>query len=320
MPTTDSGYQVYLLSQIDSTSDTSGEITSSVVSGVTITVSGADGLTLGDNSAKAESFLASQLPGGGVAVTYRGLAVVDGVSGFYASMGTSPSTKYYFFTKSEAVIGSGAAVTLTPDTLGAGGADYTFCFMPGTRIATPAGERVVESLSIGDLVTTAGGETRAIRWIGRQTVSALFAGRADKLPVRIKAGALAEGVPSRDLCLSPGHALLIDGVLVQAGALVNGTTILREEEVPATFTYYHIETADHAVILAENTPAETFLDADTRATFDNAAEYEAMFAGSPEMPALDLPRAMSHRQVPVAIRQRIAARAAALTGPAVAAA
>ncbi|WP_149538632.1 Hint domain-containing protein [Siccirubricoccus phaeus] len=317
MPTSDSPYSVYLLSGVDSTGDTTGAISGAPATGSTITLSGTGNFSLDSG----EGF-GTQVPGqtGTVLLSYRGLAVVDGVSGFYASGTVGGSLKYYFFTKDPAALGSGAAATLSPDAVGAGATDYTFCFMPGTRIATPAGERAVESLAIGDLVTTLAGETRAIRWIGRQTVSTLFAGRADRLPVRIRAGALAEGVPSRDLVLSAGHALLLDGALVQAGALVNGTTILRDEDAPASFTYYHIETADHAIILAENTPAETFLDAETRATFDNVAEYEAMFAEAPAMPALDLPRALSHRQVPAAIRQRIAARAAALAGPDAAAA
>ncbi|GGC37398.1 hypothetical protein GCM10011504_14730 [Siccirubricoccus deserti] len=281
----------------------------------TITTSG-ENYTLGD-SASAETFTAraSGLP---KTYTYLGLASTDGTSGFYASNTTNGITTIYYFTKQ--TIASGATVTTTPDTVGPGGADYTFCFMPGTLIRTPAGEAAVESLAIGDLVLTAAGETRPIRWIGRQTVSALFADPITKLPVRIKAGALAENVPSRDLLVSPGHALLIDGVLIQAGALVNGTSILRDDNVPANFTYYHIETADHSIILAENTPAETFVDNVTRASFDNIHEYVAMFADAPAVEELDLPRALSHRQVPMAVRQRIAARAAAMFGAEAAAA
>jgi hypothetical protein len=41
------------------------------------------------------------------------------------------------------------------------------------------------------------------------------------------------------------------------GALANGTSILREYDVPERFTCYHVELDDHALILAENAPAET---------------------------------------------------------------
>ena len=52
--------------------------------------------------------------------------------------------------------------------------------------------------------------------------------------------------PARDLLLSPDHAILLDGELVQAGALVNGTSIVRKSNVPDVFTHYHVEVDDHS--------------------------------------------------------------------------
>ena len=79
------------------------------------------------------------------------------------------------------------------------------------------------------------------------------------------------------------------------------------------FTWFHIETEDHAVILAEGTPAETFVDNVSRARFDNYAEFEALY-GKPEasIEELDHPRVKSARQLPAAIRDRLAARASSL--------
>jgi hypothetical protein len=133
------------------------------------------------------------------------------------------------------------------------------------------------------------------------------------LPIRIRAGALGDGLPTRDLLLSPAHALLLDGVLVNAGALVNGGTITREAAVPEVFTYYNLELAEHTLILAEGTPAETFVDNVSREHFDNWAEHEALLGDAP-IAEMDLPRAASHRQVPMAIRRRLAEIAARLTG------
>jgi hypothetical protein len=104
----------------------------------------------------------------------------------------------------------------------------------------------------------------------------------------------------------------VDGVLVQAGALVNHTSITRVTQPGERFTYYHIETEDHALILVEGAPAETFVDNVTRCTFDNYAEYEALFGEETVIPELDQPRAMSQRQVPRATRERLAAVATAL--------
>ncbi|GGC91681.1 hypothetical protein GCM10010994_56800 [Chelatococcus reniformis] len=191
--------------------------------------------------------------------------------------------------------------------------EFVACFLAGTRIATPDGDVAVEDLVRGDLVLTADGRSRHILWIGRQAVAATFADPSTCYPVRIMAGALAEGVPVRDLYVSPDHALLVDDVLVQAGALVNGTTITRVEQPEERFTYYHIELEDHALVLAEGAPAETFVDNVTRRRFDNYAEYEALFgACEARLPELELPRIKSARQLPRAVRERLATRAEAL--------
>ncbi len=191
------------------------------------------------------------------------------------------------------------------------------CFYPGTLIATPEGDKAVETLRAGDLVLTADGKSAPVRWMGRQTVSTSFADPLRVLPIRIKAGALAEGVPARDLLVSPDHALLVGDVLVQASALVNGVSVLRESKVPTTFTYHHVELADHSLILAENTPAETFVDNVDRMAFDNWAEHEAL-ADAAAITEMNLPRAKAARQVPAAERARLMERATALYGAPVA--
>jgi hypothetical protein len=187
---------------------------------------------------------------------------------------------------------------------------FIVCFLAGTRIATPAGETPVEALAIGDLVVTTDGRTAPVKWVGMQTVATLFADRLRTFPIRITAGALGENLPVRDLLVSPDHALMLDGVLVQASALVNGTTILRETAMPNRFTYFHIELADHALILAEGVAAETFLDTVTRRRFDNFAEYVALYGeADARLTELPAPRVKSARQLPAALRERLAAQA-----------
>jgi len=188
-------------------------------------------------------------------------------------------------------------------------ATIVVCFMAGTMIRTPNGEAVIETLQRGDLVCTQDGRTVPVDWLGRQTVSLMFADKLRVLPIRIKAGALADNVPARDLLVSPDHALLVGGALIQAGALVNGTSIVRVTNVPQTFTYYHIEVADHSLILAENTPAETFVDNVDRLGFDNWAEHEALYPEGKSVAELPYPRAKSSRQVPVSIRVMLGDRA-----------
>ncbi|HEV7455359.1 MAG TPA: Hint domain-containing protein, partial [Roseococcus sp.] len=166
---------------------------------------------------------------------------------------------------------------MAPDTLPPLDASpFTVCFLAGTRIATPDGERLVEDLAIGDLVLTADGWAVPVTWMGRQRVFnhrfGLHEGRA---PVCIGAGALGEGLPHTDLFVSANHGMIWEGLVVNAGAMVNGTTIrfVPRDALPAEFTYFHIETEGHEVVLANGAPAETFVDYVTRRHFDNYQEY-----------------------------------------------
>ncbi|MCV6585568.1 MAG: Hint domain-containing protein [Marinibacterium sp.] len=188
------------------------------------------------------------------------------------------------------------------------------CFGEGTMIATPEGEKAVETLEMGDLVRTADGKDVAVKWIGRQTVSTVFGGSERRSPVRIAAGALGDNLPANDLVVTADHAIMLDGVLCHAGALVNGATIKRvplSEMGPETFMVYHIETEAHELVLAEGVEAETLIDNATRATFDNFDEYVAAYGDTAEMEELPFPRAMSARQLPAAIRARLSIDVAA---------
>jgi hypothetical protein len=183
------------------------------------------------------------------------------------------------------------------------------CFFKGTLIRTPKGETPVEKLKRGDLVLTTEGAAKPISWIGRQTVCAAFSDPVRSWPIRVRAGALGENVPARDLLLSPDHALLVEDVLIHAGALVNGTSIVREGRVEPAFVYYHVELDDHSLILAENTPAETFIDNVERLGFDNWAEHEALYPDGNPIAEMLYPRAKGRRQVPMRIRAAIDERA-----------
>jgi Hint domain len=228
----------------------------------------------------------------------------------------SNGTDFVFQTKGSALASgtfdsaTGGSLRLTADA--SGGTEITLCFVAGTRIATPDGERAIETLQAGDEVLTADGRVAPVRWIGIKEVRNIDTPvRLLRMtPVRIRAGALAENVPSRDLLVSPDHAVLVDGVLVQAGALVNRSTILRETRMPAHFTYYHVELEDHALILAEGTPAETFIDNSDRMAFDNWEEHRALFGDAETMAELAFPRAKSARQVPNRVHAVLAERAA----------
>ncbi len=177
------------------------------------------------------------------------------------------------------------------------------CFLAGTHIRTPSGVVGVERLQAGDLVCLADGGTAPVRWLGWQTMARRFGDPLQVWPVCIRAGALGHGLPERDLFLSPGHAVRLGDALVQAGALVNGTTILRARDVPEQFVYWHVELDTHALLVAEGVAAESYLDGCEEVAFDNRATRPAAAEGAAELP---YPRIKSSRQLPQALRAALA--------------
>jgi hypothetical protein len=86
------------------------------------------------------------------------------------------------------------------------------CFATGTLIHTPHGERRVETLRIGDLVTTLRGAAKPVRWIGRRHYSQCTAAQHGQvLPIRICADALASGQPRRVFASRPNTRCLSTG-------------------------------------------------------------------------------------------------------------
>ncbi len=145
----------------------------------------------------------------------------------------------------------------------------TLCFCAGTRIATPAGEVPVEALAVGDLVLTLRGISRPIRWIGTGQSLLPHGRRSAATPVIVRAHALGDGVPLRDLRITKGHSLFLEGVLVPVECLINHRTILWDDEA-GSVVVYHIELDTHEVLLANGTPAESYRDDGNRTQFQNA--------------------------------------------------
>lgn len=184
------------------------------------------------------------------------------------------------------------------------------CFFEGTLISTPLGKYKVEELAIGDLVQTEIGQAVPVKWIGRQLVRPALANAAlDEVstPVRIAAGTFGNDVPHTDLTVSADHGMVLGGHVINASALVNGTTIrfVPGAELPREFTYYHVETEAHDVILANGAPAETFIDCVTRSKFDNYQEYLDLYGAERIIPEMPMPRISSQRLLPASLRKML---------------
>lgn len=143
------------------------------------------------------------------------------------------------------------------------------CFAAGTRILTDSGPIAVEHLTVGmQAVTAASGTPASITWIGHRTVDCRRHPKPLAVsPVRIRAGAFGPGLPSRDVLLSPDHAVFFNEVLIPVRLLVNGTSVVRE--TVDHITYYHIELDRHDLLLAEGLPTESYLETGGRSAFAN---------------------------------------------------
>jgi T5SS/PEP-CTERM-associated repeat protein len=146
---------------------------------------------------------------------------------------------------------------------------HTLCFLPGTLITTPSGERPVERLAVGDRVRTASGADRPVTWIGEGRVLATRGRRSAATPVIVRKGAFAPNVPHTDLHVTKGHAFFVDGLLIPVEFLVNHRSILWDDRAQAVLVY-HVELETHDVLLANGAPAESYRDDGNRWLFQNA--------------------------------------------------
>lgn len=142
------------------------------------------------------------------------------------------------------------------------------CFARGTRILTPKGHVPVEELVVGQRITTADHGDRPLRWVGVTSLNGLALGERPGLgPVRIRASALGEGFPARDLLVSPQHRILIRSPIAQrmfcsAEVLIAAkklTSLPGIEHIapPGGVAYFHILFDRHEIVFAEGTPAES---------------------------------------------------------------
>ncbi len=201
------------------------------------------------------------------AAVQGGMLDVQGASGQQASLAVGGDPAGLGFTVSSDPTG-GTLVTVT-------------CFLRGTRIATPQGEVPIERLRIGDLVLTASGRARPIKWLGRRSYSAsVVAAQPQLRPVRFAASSLGPGVPRRALRVSPPHAMLLAApgggtVLIPAASLINDRTITRT--AIRAVSYIHIELDTPDAVFAEGAATETFVDCESRGLFENAVEYTQLY-------------------------------------------
>ena len=161
------------------------------------------------------------------------------------------------------------------------------CFTPGTQIATPKGTVSVENLREGDKVITRDNGIQEIRWVGQKTMSAAKLDASPNLqPILIREGALGDGLPERDMWVSPQHRMLLTSaramfyfgepeIFVPAKHLLSKPGINRAQG--GEVQYIHFMFDHHQVVLSDGTWTESFQPGDmSLAGLDSEARSELL--------------------------------------------
>jgi len=167
------------------------------------------------------------------------------------------------------------------------------CFTPDTAIATMQGEVAVQDLKPGDRVFTRDNGAQKIRWVGHKRLTLAQGNLPQKYqPIRVRKGALGNGLPERDMLLSPSHRVLLTSkeaqlyfdeteVLVAAKHLVGMPGI--ERTATHTVDYVHFLCDRHEIVLSNGAWTESFLPGEYALNGLESDQRDEIFALFPEL-------------------------------------
>ncbi len=196
------------------------------------------------------------------------------------------------FVQGEDVTGNNGELELSE--IAAANPDGVVCFANGTLIETRKGKTPVEDLRVGDCVLTYGGDFKPIRWIGSRKIHLRSDAETCFLrPIRILAGSLGQGLPSRDMLVSRQHRMLVSSkiamrmfqspnVLVSAIKLTALPGIFIDQDAEEV-TYFHFLFDTHEIVFAEDAPAESLFTGVEALKRVSPAAREEIFSLFPEL-------------------------------------
>lgn len=168
------------------------------------------------------------------------------------------------------------------------------CFTPGTRIATPEGPKLIQTLRPGDRVLTKDDGPQEVLWTGNRRMSgARLYAMPHLRPIRFRAGAFGNDRPEPDLLVSPAHRMLVKGaaaqalfgtseVLVRAEDLLNDASIMVDHALREV-TYVHILLERHNIVFANGVETESFHPSNTALEMIDPAQRDVLMAVMPEV-------------------------------------
>lgn len=171
------------------------------------------------------------------------------------------------------------------------------CFTPGCRIATPKGERLVETLTVGDRVLTRDNGIQSVTWAGHRSLKPEELKTNPKLrPILIRAGSLGSELPERDMLVSPHHRMLVVSSVArehfgEAEVLVAAKDMTKLPGVEAVnvpgINYLHFMFDKHQIVLADGTWTESFQPNDYALKGVVAEQREELFLICPALATLE---------------------------------
>ncbi|MEQ5869432.1 Hint domain-containing protein [Sagittula sp. NFXS13] len=172
--------------------------------------------------------------------------------------------------------------------------NYVPCFTPGTRIKTATGEADVADIRVGDRVLTRDNGYQTVRWCGSKSLTGRQLHNDISLqPIRIRANAFGQGMPERDMLVSPQHRVSLNGALVQlltgedevlaaSGSLTHRDRIKRVSPGKGV-TYVHFMFDRHELVNSDGAWTESFQPGDmSLAGLDNP-QREELFRLFPDL-------------------------------------
>ncbi|MEG4645588.1 Hint domain-containing protein [Paracoccus sp. APAP_BH8] len=180
------------------------------------------------------------------------------------------------------------------------------CFLRGTLIKTEDGEIPVEKLEPGMKVMTLDHGYKELSWIGKRVLSAEELAEQPKLrPIRIRAEALGENLPERDLIVSPQHRVLLRSVVArrmvgEAEVLLAARHLLGLDGVEVVedmqeVEYWHFMFDRHEVVFSNGAPTESLFTGPEAMKALGPEAREEIFTLFPEL-------ARPEREAPIAAR------------------
>jgi hypothetical protein len=144
-----------------------------------------------------------------------------------------------------------------------------------------AGEMPIEEIKIGDTIPTSKGPM-AVKWVARRNILKSLVPESfydSALPILIRANAIEDGVPSRDLYVSESHSMYVDGRIVNARFLVNDLTITKTSpcEFAESVRYFHLEFEEEVAIVANGALTCSYVNSGNRRSFDNYPEFISLY-------------------------------------------